>query len=127
MPPPASSATRYVDAMTEAPKYRQIADQLRRGILDGTYAPGAPLPSEESLARQFGVTRPTVRQGIAQLTAAGLVEVMMGRGAFVRRPEDAPLTPAYAATVAALVDELRQLRARFDVLEEEVRELRGRA
>ncbi|WP_371654748.1 MULTISPECIES: GntR family transcriptional regulator [unclassified Streptomyces] len=77
---------------TEKPqaKYRAIADHLRHGILDGTYPAGQPLPSEESLAKQFGVTRPTVRQGIAELRAAGLVEVMMGRGMFVRSPHNRP-------------------------------------
>ncbi|NJQ00825.1 GntR family transcriptional regulator [Streptomyces zingiberis] len=67
-----------------------MAEHLRRGILDGTYPAGQPLPSEEVLAKQFGVTRPTVRQGIAELRAAGLVEVMMGRGMFVRSPHSRP-------------------------------------
>ena len=71
-------------------KYRLIADHLRQGILDGTYPAGQPLPSEEVLAKQFGVTRPTVRQGIAELRATGLVEVMMGRGMFVRSPHTRP-------------------------------------
>lgn len=72
------------------PRYRQIAESLRQGILDGTYPTGQPLPSEESLAKRFGVTRPTVRQGIAELRASGLVEVMMGRGMFVRSPHGRP-------------------------------------
>ncbi|UNS98977.1 GntR family transcriptional regulator [Streptomyces tubbatahanensis] len=66
------------------PKYRQVADYLREGILNGTFQEGRPVPSEDKLAEQFGVTRPTVRQGIAELRASGLVEVMAGRGAFVR-------------------------------------------
>lgn len=66
------------------PKYRQVADYLREGILNGTFKEGRPVPSEDRLAEQFGVTRPTVRQGIAELRASGLVEVMAGRGAFVR-------------------------------------------
>ncbi|MFE4754472.1 GntR family transcriptional regulator [Streptomyces mirabilis] len=72
------------------PKYRQIADYLREGILDGTYPAGQPLPSEESLAKQFGVTRPTVRQGLTELRASGLVEVIMGRGTFARSPHSRP-------------------------------------
>jgi GntR family transcriptional regulator len=72
------------------PKYRQIADYLRRGILDGTYPAGQPLPSEEALAKQFGVTRPTVRQGLTELRASGLVEVIMGRGTFARSPHNRP-------------------------------------
>ena len=72
------------------PRYKQIADHLREGILSGTYPAGQPLPSEEALAKQYGVTRPTVRQGIAELRAAGLVEVMMGRGMSVRSPHSRP-------------------------------------
>lgn len=71
-------------------KYRQIADYLRERIIDGTFPPGQPLPSEEQLGKQFGVTRPTVRQGISELRAAGLVEVLMGRGMFVRSPQARP-------------------------------------
>ncbi|SFD78393.1 GntR family transcriptional regulator [Streptomyces aidingensis] len=71
-------------------KYRQIADHLRAGILDGTYPAGQPLPSEDALAKRFGVTRPTVRQAVAELRANGLVEVMMGRGMFVRSPHGRP-------------------------------------
>ncbi|MFF4537942.1 GntR family transcriptional regulator [Streptomyces aureus] len=72
------------------PKYRQIAEYLRESILNGTYPAGQPLPSEETLAKQFGVTRPTVRQGLTELRASGLVEVIMGRGTFARSPQTRP-------------------------------------
>ncbi|UGQ14281.1 GntR family transcriptional regulator [Yinghuangia sp. ASG 101] len=72
------------------PKYRVIASYLRDRILDGTYVAGQALPSEEVLAKEFGVTRPTVRQGISELRAAGLVEAAMGRGTFVRSPHARP-------------------------------------
>lgn len=72
------------------PKYREIADHLRERILDGTYLAGQALPGEEVLAKEFGVTRPTVRQGISELRAAGLVEASMGRGTFVRSPHARP-------------------------------------
>lgn len=72
------------------PKYREIAEFLRERILDGTYLAGQALPGEEVLAREFGVTRPTVRQGLSELRAAGLVEASMGRGTFVRSPHARP-------------------------------------
>ncbi len=72
------------------PKYRVIAEFLRERILDGTYVAGQALPGEEVLAKEFGVTRPTVRQGISELRAAGLVEASMGRGTFVRSPHARP-------------------------------------
>ncbi|WP_405844138.1 GntR family transcriptional regulator [Streptomyces sp. NBC_01518] len=77
-------------AKNTQPKYRQIADYLREGILNGTFPAGQPLPSEEALAKQFGVTRPTVRQGLTELRASGLVEAIMGRGTFARSPQSRP-------------------------------------
>ena len=41
-------------------KYREIAAFLYEGIRAGKYAEGR-FPSENMLARRFGVTRPTVR------------------------------------------------------------------
>lgn len=73
-------------------RYHEIADYLRDRIMDGTFPAGQPLPSEEQLAKEFGVSRPTVRQGITELRAAGLVEVLMGRGMFVRSPHARPNT-----------------------------------
>ncbi|MET7300097.1 GntR family transcriptional regulator [Embleya sp. NPDC005575] len=72
------------------PRYQEVADYLREGILNGTFPAGQALPSEEILSKEFGVSRPTVRQGIAELRAAGLVEVLMGRGMFVRSPNARP-------------------------------------
>lgn len=71
----------------QVPKYRQIRDALVARIKDGTYPPGTALPSESALAAEFSVTRPTVRQGLAELRAEGAVNVLMGRGMFVRDPE----------------------------------------
>ncbi|MGH8901399.1 MAG: GntR family transcriptional regulator [Egibacteraceae bacterium] len=65
-------------------KYRQLADHLRREIEDGRYRPGEALPTETQLVGQFRVSRNTVRQAVALLRSAGLVNVEHGRGAFVR-------------------------------------------
>lgn len=72
--------------MTE-PKYRAIEQAIRARIADGTYPAGTALPSEDALAAEFGVTRPTVRAGLAELRATDAVTVLAGRGMFVRDPE----------------------------------------
>ncbi|MGW7514771.1 winged helix-turn-helix domain-containing protein [Streptomyces sp. NPDC054796] len=69
------------------PKYREIESTIRARIADGTYPPGSALPAEETLAAEFGVTRPTVRAGLAELRATDAVAVLAGRGMFVRDPE----------------------------------------
>ncbi|MFJ9468341.1 GntR family transcriptional regulator [Streptomyces caniferus] len=71
----------------QTPRYRQIAIAIRERIADGTYPAGSALPSESDLAEEFGVTRPTVRQGLADLRAEDAVMVISGRGMFVRDPE----------------------------------------
>jgi DNA-binding GntR family transcriptional regulator len=57
--------------------------QLRRAILAGDMSPGQRLVEEE-LASTFGVTRASLRGGLIDLTADGLVERIPNRGARVR-------------------------------------------
>ncbi len=66
------------------PRYQQLASLLRSAILDGTYPAGGALPSEAELSREYGLSRPTVRQAISLLETEGLVISEHGRGTFVR-------------------------------------------
>ncbi|MGH3748862.1 MAG: GntR family transcriptional regulator, partial [Micromonosporaceae bacterium] len=64
----------------ERPRYRLVADELRRRILAKAIAPSQLLPSETTLMNEFGVARGTVREAIAVLRAEGLVVTEHGRG-----------------------------------------------
>lgn len=66
------------------PKYRRIADGLRREIEGGRYGPGDRLPGENELMAEHGVARMTVRQALGVLQAEGIVEARKGAGVFVR-------------------------------------------
>src|SRR6478735_1445710 len=63
--------------------YRQIADQIARLIERGEYRPGARLPPERDLAKQLGVSRPSVREALIALEVEGYVEVRIGSGVYV--------------------------------------------
>jgi len=63
--------------------YRQIADQIRGLVRSGEYAAGSRLPPERDLAKQLGVSRPSVREAIIALEVEGLVEVRIGSGIYV--------------------------------------------
>src|ERR1700686_5084841 len=63
--------------------YRQIADQIRTLIRSREFPPGARLPPERDLARQLGVSRPSVREALIALEVEGLVEVRIGSGIYV--------------------------------------------
>ncbi|MGC4855642.1 GntR family transcriptional regulator [Micromonospora sp. DT4] len=67
------------------PRYRVIANQLRERIESGSIPPGALLPTESALTSEFRASRGTVRQAIAVLRDAGLVNTEHGRGTSARR------------------------------------------
>lgn len=73
-----------------ASKTEQLSAVLRDQIVSGRLAPAAVLPSERQLIDIHGVSRITVRAAIAQLRSEGLVQVIPGKGAFVRRAGDWP-------------------------------------
>jgi len=61
----------------------QIADQIRSSILSGEFSPGDKLPPERELAEMFGVSRPSVREALNILAAAGLVMSYQGGGTVI--------------------------------------------
>lgn len=60
-----------------------LAESLEREITGGRYRPGDQLPTEAAMAASAGVSRTVVREAVASLRAAGLVETRQGAGAFV--------------------------------------------
>jgi len=66
--------------------YRQIADQISVLISDGEYTAGSRLPAERDLAKQLGVSRPSVREALIALEVEGLLDVRVGSGIYVSQP-----------------------------------------
>ena len=65
------------------PMYRQIADDLRRQIEEGSLAPGQQLRTELELREKYDASRNTVRDAVKWLITRGLVETRPGQGTFV--------------------------------------------
>jgi GntR family transcriptional repressor for pyruvate dehydrogenase complex len=65
----------------------RIASALRDAIIEGRLIVDQRLPSEQELAEQFGVSRPTVREALKRLAAQNLIRTQRGAtgGAFVNR------------------------------------------
>jgi GntR family transcriptional regulator len=74
---------KIVDTSNPIPKYLQISFWLKELIETGRYQRGEQLPSEVELARMCDVTRTTVRQALAELSAEGLLRKEKGTGTFV--------------------------------------------
>lgn len=65
------------------PLYQLLAENLRQRIAAREFPPGERLPTEAEIEAESGLSRITVRQALATLTRAGLIERFPGRGTFV--------------------------------------------
>lgn len=62
---------------------QQVFEQLRNGIVRGSWPPGTRLPSENELVATLGCSRVSVRGALQMLASLGLVEIRHGDGTFV--------------------------------------------
>jgi len=92
-----------------------IGDQIRKIILHeisaGTFAPGEQLPTERELAERFGVSLAPLRSALTDLTKAGVIERIQGRGTYVR---DAVI-PIQLGVLPSFTDGMRALGLPFSV------------
>ena len=71
--------------MKESTTLHQILyEKLLKRIEDQVYDDGAKLPSEHELCKEFGISRPTVRQALLRLENEGLILKHQGKGSIVR-------------------------------------------
>ena len=61
------------------------ADYLKKQIEKGRLKPGEQLPSERTLQGELGVSRFTLREALARLSALGIIEIAHGKGAFIAK------------------------------------------
>lgn len=73
----------YMSIPVARGKRRMIVETLSRRIHDGEYELGDRLEGELRLAEEFGVSRTTVRQALADLQHQRLIATESGRGSFV--------------------------------------------
>jgi DNA-binding GntR family transcriptional regulator len=67
-----------------APHVERAYRNLKAGIVEGRYRPGASL-SEVSLASEHGMSRTPIREGLARLWQEGYLDRVVGHGYFVAR------------------------------------------
>ena len=84
----ASPAAPGADGLASKPLYRQVRESLIRRMVEGVWAPGAPLPSEMQLAAELRVSQGTVRKALDEMAAENLVVRRQGRGTFVARHDE---------------------------------------
>jgi GntR family transcriptional regulator len=88
------------------PIFRQIVDQILRGIATGELSIGEAVPSVRQLAKELVINPNTVAKAYAELVESGALETQAGRGFFVAKRRQ-----IYTKT-----ERLRRLDESLDVL-----------
>ncbi|MCU9847859.1 FCD domain-containing protein [Defluviimonas sp. WL0024] len=71
-----------------------VVRQIERLILQGILRPGERLPAERELSERLGVSRPSLREAVAELQEAGLLTARAGAGIFVAEVLGSAFAPA---------------------------------
>jgi GntR family transcriptional repressor for pyruvate dehydrogenase complex len=102
----------------------QVELQIRQAILTGQFAQGDRLPSETELAKDFSVSRSTIREALRALATAGLISTTPGAsgGSFVEGFDHHSLAASFAESVSNIVQlgslsygEVAEVRAMLEI------------
>jgi DNA-binding FadR family transcriptional regulator len=102
----------------------QIAEELQRSIVARALVPGDRLGTEEELAREYGVSRPTLREAVRLLASVNLVRATKGPGGgvFVARTPEQGMGRTVSDAIARLLEtqatsipELLEVRTMLEV------------
>lgn len=75
------------------PLYQRAIERVLTLIKDERYQAGDQLPSENDLAADLGISRPTLREALLELQTQGLIERRRGVGTFLAPEKPASLRP----------------------------------
>ena len=109
---------------SDGPHVERAYRNLKAGIVEGRYRPGAPL-SEVSLAAEHGMSRTPIREGLARLWQEGYLDRVVGHGYFVSRVTVQQIHDTF--DVRRLLEGAAAARAAEFATEEDITRLRGLA
>lgn len=68
---------------TSKKTYESIIESIKSDIIAGKLCSGEKLPPERELAKQFGVSRTSIREALRTLEILGVIESIQGSGNFI--------------------------------------------
>jgi DNA-binding LacI/PurR family transcriptional regulator len=101
---PASKSGKNLKSRASATKHSAVKEALREEIQNGLWAAGERIPSEQLIAKRFGVAYMTARQAVTALVADGLLERIARRGTFVAQDRAIPSQPVVRSKFVLLIE-----------------------
>src|SRR5689334_5951739 len=125
---------KLIDSESIVPLYKQLFNYLNSAIESHQFKPGDRIPSENELAKQFNISRVTIRRALQELAHQEKIVSVPGKGCFVLQPKIEPLTaltsfsenmraqgyqPSYQDTVVSFISPIKQIQTHLKVSEKE--------
>ena len=82
-------------------KYAIVTSDIRDRIVDGTYEPGAKLPTMPQLCEMYGISKITVKHAMDELERLGLIARRRGSGTYVKNAYSIPHGVDSASTLSS--------------------------
>ena len=84
----------------------QVAFEIRRYLSTRNLRPGERLGTEQELAAEFGVSRPTLREGLRLLASSHLIRASQGPGGgiFVENTQNEGMRRNVSESIAAMLE-----------------------
>jgi len=80
-------ARHEIDRNSPLPLYAQVRRGLEARLAGGEWRPGDRIPGEPELCKEYGVSRPVIRQALQELAMEGAIVRRKGLGTFVAEPK----------------------------------------
>jgi len=106
--------------LASRPLYEEVADQLRVRIFAHELAPGTWI-DEQTLAKEFGISRTPLREAIKVLAAEGIITMKLRRGAYVTEVNRGDLEQIF--TILSLLEGQAAKEAATKAQEKDLNEL----
>jgi GntR family transcriptional regulator len=90
-----------LNPLSPVPLYHQLADIILTKIRSGEYQPGTRIPSENNLAKSYGIGRPTARQATDLLIRKRMLIRKRGSGTFVQKKQKEVALFSLAGTITS--------------------------
>ncbi len=113
----------FVNSRSGVPIYKQLVQQIEKGIAGGILQPGDQLPTVREVALELTVNPNTVARAYRELEYLGIIESVQGRGTFISKNVSSPRREKRARIIKHLIKDLITEAQQLDLPPEELKEL----
>ncbi len=103
------------------PMYKQVEDQIKNAIADGTIQPGTQLPSVRNLVKELKISAITVKKAYANLENDGFIMTRAGLGTYVADIDHIRLKEEKMKEIREEIKKILQSGEKYDISTEEIR------